>query len=336
MKNFLYILLAVMTLGVSSCEKEIEFKGETTDPIVVVNCMIEADSVIKLDVSLSNFFLDNKNHFDTIKNAEVKLFINNQLKEKLNYFEGFVDTKTNYVTYRRLKTGYFSTFKPTTGDSIKITVKVAGYDEITAVTQVVQDAKVVGITSSMDISQGGSYDIQVPDSTGKMITIGRNYSGYLHVKLRIDDPADVQNFYRLIVNTPYGSTNFEHDDPVFGEGTDQSFFEFSSYNQYGIFNDELFNGNVKELNFSIWRNKTEIFDEYKDKYKGSYYEQQEEYTVDLQQISREAYWYLKTSSDAISNQGNPFSEPVQIFSNIKGGLGVLGTYNKLDTVVIIP
>lgn len=335
MKNYLYILIIFFSLGFISCEKDIEFNGEITDSQLVVNCLIEADSTIKLDISLSNFFLDSKDHFDTIKNADVKLYINNQYKEKLNYFEGYVWKEDGNTTYRRWLNFYYSQYKPQTGDSIKIVINAPGHDEITATTRVVANAVVAGISSSMDITNGGSYDIQVMDSTGAMITIGKNSYGYAHIKLKIDDPADEQNYYRLVGFNDYGQTYFELDDPVFGEGTEQSIFDIGSYNQYGVFSDELFNGLVKEINFSVWKNSSIVYDEYKERYPYFQYDNQK-YYVNLEQISKEMYLYLKTKTEAVSSINNPFSEPVQIYTNIRGGIGILGTFNKLDSLIRIP
>lgn len=335
MKNYLYILITFLTFGLTSCEKEIEFNGELTESQLVANCLIEADSIIKLDLTLSNFFLDSKDHFDTIKNADVNLYVNNQFKEKLKYFQGYIEKKEGNYTYSRWMNYYYSQYKPQTGDSIKIIINVPGHEEISAFSKVVSDAKVLGITSSMDITEGGTYDIQVMDSTGAMITIGKNTYGFAHIKLKIDDPADEQNYYRLLGYNDHGQISFELDDPVFGEGTEQSIFDFASYNQYGIFSDELFNGHVKEINFSIWKNSNFIYDEYKEKYPFYGYDSTKNY-VNLVQISKEMYLYLKTKTEALSSQNNPFSEPVQIYSNIRGGTGILGTYNKLDSMLVIP
>lgn len=337
MKNYIYIFLAIFSLSLISCEKEIDFNGKITDPLLVVNCLVEADSTIWMDISTSNFFLDNKNHFDTIKNADVKLYINNVFKEKINYISGFIILKEQGNTlYRNIKSGYHSVYRPISGDSIKITVKADGFDEVSAYSCVVKDAAVLNIESSLESQEQYGYDLTISKPNGEIITIGRNYSGYSHVKIKVDDPADETNYYRLAVSNEYGSTWFEKDDPVFGNSSDQNLFDFVSSGNEAIFSDELFNGQKKEVNFSIWKNTTVIFDEYKELY-GDYYSNVNSiYYVDLQQISKETYLYLKSRDQAVYNNNNPFSEPVQIYTNINGGIGVLGTINKMNTPLEIP
>ena len=60
----------------------------------------------------------------------------------------------------------------------------------------------------------------------------------------------------------------------------------------------------------------------------SFYEGQmynSEVFVSLQSISEEYYYYLK--SRGASGKDDFYSEPVQILSNIKGGIGFMGAYS---------
>lgn len=58
MNKLILILAGLMALTVVSCRKEIKYKGDAEDPLVVVNSIMEADSVIKIHVEQSRFFLD--------------------------------------------------------------------------------------------------------------------------------------------------------------------------------------------------------------------------------------------------------------------------------------
>ena len=73
-KTFLTIL-AVSFIAIS-CEKDVEFKEEITNPLVVVNSFITPDSIIAANVSLSRFFLSDTTAFRNINNAEVNLWVN--------------------------------------------------------------------------------------------------------------------------------------------------------------------------------------------------------------------------------------------------------------------
>ena len=51
-------LFLAMTLGLlTSCEKEIEFKGEQTDPKLVINSLVEPGKRVEASMSKSCFFL---------------------------------------------------------------------------------------------------------------------------------------------------------------------------------------------------------------------------------------------------------------------------------------
>jgi hypothetical protein len=57
--------------------------------------------------------------------------------------------------------------------------------------------------------------------------------------------------------------------------------------------------------------------------------------VELQSISESYYQYLKSMT---SNGGGDdfFSEPVQVYSNITNGIGILGSYTQSSKVVELP
>ncbi len=44
-------------------------------------------------------------------------------------------------------------------------------------------------------------------------------------------------------------------------------------------------------------------------------------------VTEDYYLYLKSYSSQIYFEDNPFSEPVQIYTNIENGAGLMGAYN---------
>lgn len=50
--------------------------------------------------------------------------------------------------------------------------------------------------------------------------------------------------------------------------------------------------------------------------------------IQLKHISKEYYQYRRTSNNARWNSGNPFSEPVQVFTNINKGYGIFAGYGS--------
>jgi hypothetical protein len=99
----------------------------------------------------------------------------------------------------------------------------------------------------------------------------------------------------------------------------------STYSYNNEFSDELFNGKEYSLKFSF-NSSTYI-------YKDQTYNQtskvpiKQELNIELQSISESYFKYLRSQSASASTI-EFFSEPVQIYSNVKGGIGILGSYSS--------
>ena len=52
------------------------------------------------------------------------------------------------------------------------------------------------------------------------------------------------------------------------------------------------------------------------------------FTMELRNLSEEYFRYLDTSLLQELQSGDPFSQPVNVFSNVEGGLGIVGSYTK--------
>ena len=67
------ILISIALLGLTSCIKEVEFTGEETAPLPVLNCLVgDGDTVVYADLTKSLFFL-RRGDFAPIIDAEVVL-----------------------------------------------------------------------------------------------------------------------------------------------------------------------------------------------------------------------------------------------------------------------
>ena len=80
-----------------------------------------------------------------------------------------------------------------------------------------------------------------------------------------------------------------------------------------LFTDELFNGKKAEISF------------YGENHTGGGI-----YKINLKNITRDYYLYLKSHTLQFENIDNPFAEPVQVYHNVNNGFGILGdgTGNK--------
>ena len=328
---FLSILIFI------SCQKDIEFNGKITDPLVVVNSYITPDSVVSAHVSESRFFLKDSITYRNIDNAEVAVWVNGILKEKLN-----PTTNGNYI----------GTYKPNIGETVKLIVNVPSMNEVSCETKiyphpVINSIDTVGVWYPMEYEiarsgySNGGPTIWTNDTIGTYTHQTMNYT------LKFNDNANEQNYYRLIVktteyititdpilhttrDTTYSHYYFNFSDVVSGNTNNDpsTLLSSGSYiNNYAVFSDELFNGKTYSLTFSTDKM---IYNFISSEYSGKKNPDKYKINIYLQSISRDYYLYLKTR--VASSGDNFFSEPVQVHNNIKGGIGIFGSYTSSNVV----
>jgi hypothetical protein len=49
--------------------------------------------------------------------------------------------------------------------------------------------------------------------------------------------------------------------------------------------------------------------------------------IDLQQVDKSYYLYAVSEQKYQQTRNNPFTEPVQVYSNVKNGFGLFSAYN---------
>ena len=313
---FPLIIAALMTVGFASCEKVIEFNGDITDPYIVVLSQPEADSTWMLRVSQSRFFLSSA-AIPEINNAQVHFTVNGIAAGNLASYEGDGVYNTSII--------------PQPGDSLELHVTVPNRGEVTAACRIPQrptasDFRIEYDTTIYEYNWTDYYD-----STH----IERNISGNINLHFKINDPANERNYYMLRLATYVGEWSYRNidvdDDILFDIDATNEVFGFDdddpSSGNYVLFTDERINGNVHPTTVSV--------------YFGSICERtyssdpNEEFTLyparlEIYSISRDIYLYLKTLSAAGDQDEftQILSEPVQVHTNINGGIGVLGASAK--------
>ena len=312
----IYITSLLIAVASVSCQKVIEFNGEITEPIVTVNSLLSPDSLVSAQISLSRFFLSNDTVFSMIDNAQASLFVNGTLKETLTY-------KSNGV--------YIGTYKPVAGDSLNLKIKIPGKNDINCATTLKSTVLISSIdTNTVSTPKKTAITVtKIIDPTHiKLDTIGYGYEHKMSCVLHFTDDGADRNYYRLAVTTKTTmgtkktySYSFNFDDVVSGN-TNNNIEPPTSLvsNKYNIFDNQLFKGKQYDLKFSVLYNNN-VFLPGIIKNPNT-----QEITINLQKISHSYYLYLQTR--AAINTRNFFAEPVLVYSNVDGGLGIMGTYTN--------
>lgn len=322
MKTLHIIWLVLLSISIfTSCEKEIDFDGETTESQLVLNSFITPDSTIAANISESQFFLNNDYLFKAVENAEVSIYCNGILKETMQH---------------SLNGKYISATKPEVGDIVKLVVKVPEKDEITGGTTVYPKANVVKLDSIV-IWTGAKPIIETVNTVDnglpktETIVVGKYRFRTIRYILTFEDAANMKNYYRLVVSqtsTFNGKkkVNYDYtlDDIVSGNTKDllpgiPAINE--SKNQFHVFTDELINGKTYPLSFTIRDTASIYLPEYQRPLPKKTVE------IDLQSVCNNFYLFLKTRSDQ-QTANQLFSEPIQIYNNVTGGIGLVGSYTS--------
>lgn len=322
-----HILLLSILLLSTSCMKVIDLEDLRPDPKLVLNSVASQGTPVTASLSRTWFYTENYPNV-TIENARLKLYANDNFVEEMVW-------KVEESEYNSVGS-YVSSYIPVAGDEIRIEAEKKGFKSV------VGKEKIPGKPGLLKFA---AEDIKVNNPYSS------NYTRKRYKVTVKDDPA-VVNCYMISIYVGSPSYEYDYDDmekpPVYTGAYSWSveYLDYASEpvfgNQISIldkvmgndwlsgrggrpFSDELFNG--KEYMMKLDANS------YSGHY--PYYPQPEEQLPDsakvyLYSISESYYKYLSalcTISDGSLNNDLAdagLAEPVRVFSNIEGGLGIMG------------
>lgn len=306
----------------NSCEEEIDFNGEVVEPKIVVNSFLTNDSVVKAHISKSRFFLSNKQTFDIINNAQVVVFVNNQQQEILTHDSAGL---------------YIGSYIPKEGEEIRLEVSVPGYEKVEGTTQIQQKSNIIAVDTTLTL--------QFVDTIwAKYQEEAAGYSRYYScdVTIRIRDNVNEKNFYRMVAKRKHVYFEFDITYEYFfsfklegfdvqGSSLPDLFGESDFGRDEHLFSDDLFNGREFLLKFRTDFGTLEMLPGYED-LKPSYRNSTDEIKINLQTIPQDTYLYLASRRSAGGILDGFFAEPVQIFNNIRNGIGIVAaqTNNEIS------
>lgn len=331
MKTNILTLIAIITaILLTSCEKEIEFKGEQIDSKLVINSLIEPGQPVKANISKSVFFLDNVNNTQAPEDLVATLYVNgNRIGEMTPHNDTVADSEGFYFPelnlYKIIKV-YTHDYCPAEGDIVSIKASANGFDDVEGSTSALPNA----VTWYLGDYQTILWEVEFEDYEGDTVW---TISGQLEMTVEVTDPNPRQtDYFRILLenqtysdyetgNVYYVSTAY--DDPVFGANVSNSDFidfDFQTMPE-GVFTDVLFDGKSYQIKMPIYL--------YLHLYDGNVPDSYSFY-FSMEHLSKEYYYYLNTceQSDEVMQF---FSEPIQTYSNVEGGFGIVSG-RSVDTL----
>jgi len=308
--NQFFLIIAVA--GLYSCENVVEIDVPQRPPQLVLNTYITSDSLWYVNLSHSKNVLDNSDYKE-IADAQVSIFEDGELVEVLDYQEVSTDNGNSRL-YKS------DNHRPQPGKVYRVEAQKSGYQTVWAETTLPDPVLIEDLTID----------------TSKIIT--RDYSSGYKLSLTFNDPADIRNYYQveLFAKTTRSQVVTYWDEDGNYKDSVQYYTDFSSIyiealdpsiseEQYGYgntvnFTDGRFNGSSYQFDFLIDEWWVEPF------INNSSSDEEALFEIVLRNINEAIYLYETTADLQDWYSGDPFSEPVPVYSNIENGYGVLGAY----------
>ncbi|MDR1738620.1 MAG: DUF4249 domain-containing protein [Candidatus Symbiothrix sp.] len=332
MKRILFFML--LSLGYA-CENNIEFDAEETQPLITLKSLLTPGSKVSVQLTASRFFLSDDEGFNSIYNATVVLWKDDSLIDTMSLTSFYGNYESSYI--------------PKGGDKLTVKAEAPGYDPVSCSAEVLHQPEWGEITSNIQATQ---REIDFPandrwltldvftDLKGDLIVPIKDTPGvreYYALQVYLKTTARFQGAsYTLNVSLPIPYTS---NDLVFDDLTTQfSGFDDDDDTQYGIFSDDLFDGQTYPLKINVAFSGVENYFPYDQL--AAILEADEtpvihqSVYVRLNKLSESCYLFSKSVQASRATEGlDLFYEPIQIYSNIEGGVGLIGSYATTEQQV---
>lgn len=293
--------IIILLASVASCRKEIPLNLDTYEPKIAVSCLFEQDSNFYFYVTESQSPLDNDT-FPALQNATIT--ITNSL--------GKTETITVMVDhdyYYNTKQEYKSNMKVMPGLTYNVSVDHADFGTATASASVPTGTQISRLDTMSVIEFGFPA---------------------LRFNLSFKDPAET-NYYTLKVFAYAPEVIYDKNTwlPIDTAMTFQEvYYSMPSDGLIGgngsVFSDELFNGTEYSFSFTV----DQYYLDYVMTQLPEFSSERRFMLVELRSLSNEYYKYQTTLNSFWNADGNPFAQPVQVFSNVNGGFGIFAGFGK--------
>ena len=313
MKNIKLILIIVLMAGLTACEKEILYEDIAPEPLLVVNGIQHVGEPARLSVEKSSFYITTETDF-RVKDVHVDLYVNGVFKEALQVRDSMImetywvyDPETD-ESHEEERPSYAYVYCEgeyllCEGDALRFEVSSSEFDEVAVAETTIPYAPNVI-----------SFDtIRVETSDDGLSTI--------YFSLKIDDPAG-DDYYNLYPQE--GLSHFTTSDPVFADfmnivHVDDLFGESDYYGRgaYNMFNDAYFDGSQYALSMSSIVYPDESY----------YYKP---LVMEVTRVDYSLYQFAKSYSnyDYSDDLIALFTEPIQVYSNVQNGVGVVCSQSR--------
>lgn len=329
MKTYIYYsILLIAALTIVSCENELPFNIKNNPPKLVMNALINADSL----TNVLYLNLTGKENVTHLQDATVEVRVNGVMKESPRP----LPPRTDYDPQCRFNiTGTF-----TPGDVVRIDARTND-GRHHAWAEVTVPQRLNGIENI--------------DTLTVPLTQYHYTQDYMRYKITFSDRPSETNYYRIVVDKQmelqknneeeggpeyiYWTQHISHafisrEDIVLTDGQpstkddeDNGLFD-NAKNIYGVFDDSRF----KNTSYTMTIYNDLNYETDKDPNDGYYTEMN--VIIRLLSITETEYYYLKALNLVDSDAYDPtINEPLRYPSNVHGGTGIVGISTEVSQMV---
>ena len=300
------VMWIILACCLASCEETVDYDGEYPDPKLVMYAFVKPDSTVGVQIGQTFFF------GDTLSNdrldAEGELYVNGELSGSLAWDE----------------TGYHFAVRPRRGDHLRVVARVKGFPEVEGEVMLPEKAPEIEVDtfSSTEMEQ---------QRMNYRITIKDEGTGRRYYRLIVES-YDYTLINGEIINPSLSYAFFTDKDPLL-EGSSSVWFDEDDRNRYHVFTNEVFEGKSYVMKVSTWRRYSSVHTE---EINGQQVTQHNVSTcrVKVVHIDKATYQYLKSAE--MADRGEGVMEPVQVYSNVKNGVGIVGYANEAIADFVMP
>jgi hypothetical protein len=291
--------------GLTACEKEILYDDIAPEPLLVVNGIQHVGEPARLRVEKSSFYIDAETDF-RVKDVHVDLYVNGVFKEALQVRDSIIvetywiwTEDGSEVLHERPRYAFNyceGEYILCEGDHLRFEVSSSEFDEMAVAETTIPYAPNV---VSFDTTRVVDNDI-------------------VYFALTLDDPIG-EDYYNLNLTDGF-DVGFESSDPVFADFMNivhvDDLFGGSEYQGkrwgYNMFNDSYFDGKRYSVSLHTY----------------AYYDHS--YVMEVSKVDYGLYQFMKTYSDYDYNDDllSLFTEPIQVYSNVQNGVGVVCSQSR--------
>jgi hypothetical protein len=291
--NIVLLIAAMLILG--SCEKDIKLNAPGQEAKLVFYSVSYPGDTIRLALRSTVNVLQYKQQPLNVSNATVVLYDN-----------GSADT----LQYDPALESYVSKTIVQDGHNYRLSAMAPGFPAAEASTDVPQPVSMqVTVTPNARISNYGTP--------------------LAEVRVQFKDPANPPpDYYRLAIaqflvlgnSSHYINGCLDVNDPALEQLREMEIEETPCYDGSNMYlTDLLFNGRDKEMWLYIGHNELLPYNNGIDSMHT---------TITLEHYNETYFRYLRSYEYLRYNEGNPFSEPTNVASNVKNGHGIFAIINR--------